>query len=387
VFIFLIGQELTMYKNKRDLYIGHQSKPFYQKKILLIPLTLFLILFVLILMLEPYVERRVNNELSTMSNVLDFKVDDIDINYLGATIHLNEIKGHFKDSGNEFLSIQKVSTTLSWKDAFQGDFLAKVRITGLGLRYSQKLFREGKVFQEELKTYLEKKGITDRQDGQKKKKDKVSAFQLTELKLISSSVTLVDYPALKPGQAPHLSQIQGTMRNLTPSKEDPLSDFHLKAVLLEAGGLESWGQVNLKADPLKWSVDSEIQQLNLRSLNDFLMNKLPLSFSQGELDLYAEAKSEAGVVDGYVKPFLKDIIVTENKVDFQGVRHWFFEVLTATSNLILRAPDKKSVATRVPFTFNGSEVKVDTGQALGKAIKHGFKEKLERGIENKFNLD
>lgn len=124
----------------------------------------------------------------------------------------------------------------------------------------------------------------------------------------------------------------------------------------------------------------------LPEANIFLKKKLPLTFTKGHLDVFVEARSQNGKVDGYVKLFLKDLDVIRTKENFKGPKHWAIEVITAISNIILKNPEKNFVATKIPFQFE-SKFKIDTEEALHRAIQHGYEERLKPGIENKYDLE
>ena len=360
------------------------NKKFFRRRRVIIPVVTILLILVLPFMLEPFLLKKINQKGRDLSKVISFQAKDLDFSFFKGAVVVRNISAELKTNDKRFLSIDALTFTADWQEVMRGRLLSHIEIDGLDFRYSKNLVEPLRKLQGEFKDVKEKQ---DKDEDDKKDEKKEDFFRISRLSVFNSNVTLEDYPKLKPGQSPHLSGISATVTNLTPISKRPISEFSLKAVLLDAGGIDTKGQFKMLAKPMQWSVDGEIQKLNLKSTNEFLLNKVPLTFSGGELDLYAEAKSQQGEIEGYLKPFVKDLEVMQNKTDFIGVRHWAIELLTALGNVILRAPDKKSLATKIPFSVTGNELKLDKGEAVGKALEHGFKEKLERGIEHQFNLE
>lgn len=117
---------------------------------------------------------------------------------------------------------------------------------------------------------------------------------------------------------------------------------------------------------LKLPVDGEMRGFDLTTGNHFLKSKVPLTFTKGKLDLYAEAQSTNGTIEGYIKPFLKNIDVVKTKEDFKGPKNWFYEIVTAVGKLGLRASDTKSDKSHymgrsgIPFSSREGIIRIST---------------------------
>ena len=365
-------------------FFFRKPKPFYKKKKFYIPAMVLAFLMVLSFALEPILLKRINNELA-FSKVIDFKVNDLDINILWGAVALQDITAKVKAKEDEFLKIGEVLLTVSWSEIFKGRLLADVDIDQLGLKFTKDLLPQFKTVQAEFKQKMEDMDKDEDKD-EKNEKDKEKA-RVASLNLTHSSITLADFPDLKPGQSPHISNIEAHVTNLTPIKKAPTSKFDMKATLLDAGEMTSKGKLELLDKPMKWSVDGQINQLDMTATNQFLKNKVPLTFTKGKLDLYAEAKSEGEKIEGYVKPFLGKVDVIKSEEDFKGPRHWIIELITAVGNLGLRSSDEKNVATKVPFVVKGDKIDIDKSEGIKQAMEHGLgKPELEKGIENEVQL-
>ncbi|HXH32639.1 MAG TPA: DUF748 domain-containing protein [Bacteriovoracaceae bacterium] len=347
-------------------------RPLYRKKRFIIPVSLFALLLVARMIAEPIILKNANKFLATFSPEMSFHIDDLDFRFIRGAYGFTGITGKLKENGKEFMNLKDLDVSMAWREIFKGRIVADVVVADLDFSYSQG-----------LKAAADK--MTNKGD-QKQAKEKLIPFKVERVDIKDSKVTLNDYRGLKEGEKFKITDITGTMTNLTPNEKFPLSFFNVHASVMGSSNVKSTGNLNILAKPPKWDVDGELLNFDLTSANQFLKNKVPLTFTKGKLDVYAEAKSEKGKVEGYIKPFMKNLDIMKSEESFKGIKHWGIEVLTALGNLVLRASDTKSVATKIPFSYDG-ELKVDSGEALSKAIQHGFEQKLSPGIENRYELE
>lgn len=267
--------------------------------------------------------------------------------------------------------METLELSLAWTELLHGRIIADIRVQAGEFNYSEKLLGQ-------LKKIPQKET-----DSAKKMK---LPFQLARFDLEDFRVNMEDYSGVKRGGNFVLSDIQANVTNLNPSKEYPYSFYTAEVAVQGLSKLHLKGKVNLRTKPMEWDMDGEMRAMELTALNELLKDKLPLTFTKGKMDLYAEAKSEDGKVEGYLKPFFKDLDFMGNERDFKGVKHWGIELGGALTNFILKNVSSDSAATKIPFSFH-KQMQVDKGEALEKAIEHGFDEKLSPGIENKWEID
>lgn len=217
-------------------------------------------------------------------------------------------------------------------------------------------------------------------------KDTLFPVKVETVDLRHARVVFEEIPSLDDESRLRIENINGRITNITSSKEDPYSNFNLTASLQGSSEFIFIGSLNLTQKPMLWDVDVELKDFDLTALNKVLKRNLPLTFTKGKVDLYAEAKNDEKMIKGYIKPFIRDVDVVKNEEKFVSLKHFGIEILTAIGNLILRDSDTKTVATYLDFNYNG-KFNVDTGQGISKAIENGFKQKLKPGIENKYHIE
>jgi hypothetical protein len=347
-----------------------KTTTFHIEKKYAIPLIIFAVLLLIRIIAQPFIFKKLNEFLATFSPVYELHVDDLDISFIRGAYRFEGVSGKLKSNQHPFLDAKAIDVAISWKALFQGRVLSDINIDEMNLIYSKELLG---------KTDVER----DKGDANEVK-EALFPFKLASLDLKDSSIVLADYRGLKKDEALKLSEINGRVTNVTPQKDFPLSFMNLRANLLGSSPLKASGQFNTVAEPLSWNIDTEIHKFEMNHLNHILREELPLTFTSGTLDLYLEAKSEGGVIRGYAKPFVHNLdVMTSEK--YKGIKHWFYEIVTAVGNLFLRRSDSKVVATRIPFTYD-KEFKIETGEAISKAIENGWSKELAPGIEGKYEM-
>lgn len=342
----------------------------FKEKKVWVPTTIIAVLVVIRVILPSLLLVKVNGFLAEFSPTYKFHIKDLDLSIIRGAYRFEGITGTLKKDKRVFATATSVEVSIAWRELFKGRVLTDVEIDTLDFTYLK-----------ELTDVAKKDDTKDAQEA----KDALFPVRVERLDLRESSITLEELPSLEEGKRLQATSINGRISNLTPEEKFPISFYNLRATLLGESVFKVAGHLNMVKKPLAWDVDSEVKGFNIPQLNYYLKRNLPVTFTKGKLDLYLEAKSENGKIDGYAKPFIKDLDVMANKEKFQGPKHWFMEVLTALGNLILRTSDTKTVATKIPFSFDKT-FKMETGEALSKAIENGFQQKLSPGIEDQFDI-
>lgn len=346
----------------------------YKKKKIIIPLTLFVFLLVVRAVMVPVVHKQLNKFLATFSPTLYFHMADLDISILRGAYSFDGITGKVKGQKNDFLKIERVDVSIAWREIFKGQIVTDIEVTAPDFSYTK-----------ELKEAI---ASSPKKESQAKDaKDTLFPVKIERVDVKQGALTMDDYPNIEPDKKFQVSNIEGRITNLTADKKFPLSFFNLRATVLGNSVVKTAGHLNTLSKPMQWDVDGELQGFDLTVANKLLKSKLPLTFTKGKLDVYAEAKSQNGEIEGYVKPFMKNLDIMKASENFKGPKHWFIEVATALGNLILRESKTKSVATKIPFSMDKSGFHIDSGEALSKAIEHGFQQQLSPGVEDKYEIE
>jgi hypothetical protein len=344
-------------------------KSLYKKKKFYIPAIIITVLIIFRILLPPILLYQTNKYLSEFSPTYYLHMDDLDISILRGSYTFEEITGKLKGDEKTFLTISIVDVSIAWRQLFKGRIVTDIVAENVDFLFLKDM----------SKLSPPKKEAVD-------VKETLFPVKVESVDLKRSQIVFEEYPSLDESDRLKIENINGRITNLTPTQGNQLSNFNLTAALQGATETVFIGSLNLFKTPMLWDVDIELKDFNLATLNPVLKRQLPLTFTKGRLDLYAEAKNKGKVIRGYIKPFIKDIDVVASKENFIGIKHFGIEILTALGNLILRESETKSVATFLDFTYDGA-FKMDTSKGISKAIEHGFSRKLTPGIEDKYHMD
>lgn len=344
-------------------------KPIYKKKKFYIPAIIILVLIVFRILLPQILLHQANKYLATFSPTYYMHMDDLDISIIRGAYTFEAITGNLRGDDKKFLDISVIDVSLAWRHLLRGKIVTDVVAENVDFLFLKDMSK-----------------LSPPKKEAKDVKETLFPVKVESVDLRNARVVFEEYPSLDETSRLKIEKINGKITNLTPDQKEQLSDFNLTAAIQDSSETVFIGQLNLLKKPVDWNVDVELNKFDLSKLNPILMRKLPLTFTKGKLDMYAEAKNEGKVIKGYIKPFVTDIDVVANKEQFKGIKHFGIEVLTAFGNLLLRDSQTKSVATYLDFTYDG-KFNLDTGKAIEKALEHGFSRKLKRGVEDTYHMD
>lgn len=335
-----------------------------------------LLIVVLRLVLTGVALNKLNEFLNEVSPNYAAHVDDLSLSFIRGAYRFEGITAHLKESEkkSDFLKVDYVDVSLAWRDLFQLRIRTDIVVSGLHFEVTKNVINALKS-SEDGKEQAEELGET------------LFPMQVSRLDIQNSSVHVATAPGLPPDLALRLTQIQGRLSNAMPSKKHPRSLLNLKATVQEHATVLFIGEMDASELPVEWLASAELQSLKLNSLNPFLLRALPLTFKDGIADVYAEFKGQKGEVEGYLKPFIKNLDVTGDEKDWKGFKHAGYEIISGAAKYLLRSSADKSVATRVELKYQNSKLDYSLAKIVGGAIEHGYQDKIKPGIENKYQMN
>lgn len=312
--------------------------------------------------------KKTNEYLATFSETYYAHVGDFDLSLWRGAYRFEDFKISLKENTQKpFATASVVDVSISWSQLFKGRILTDVIATEVDLIADKAISKTVK---------SNTKGSVDdaKNVGRKLFPVEVERIEIRNSRIEYSELNIF------------ANQIEGRLSHVIPTKENPLSLLTLRGFLLGKTPLKAVSTINLSEDPTAWVVAVEVQQLNLTDTNFLTSKMVPLTFKSGLLDVYSEIKSENGRISGYVKPFLKDGDVIGDKGDFKGLKHFGIELSTAALNLFFRSNDKKTVATKVLFTYDAGKFEWNKSEAFTQLFKNGYQQNLNPGLENLLTL-
>lgn len=363
------------------MQLFHRSKPVYKRTWVYVVFLILLFLLILRMVLPSLMVAIANARLKKESPNFSFHISDIDLAILKGRYTVEGITGSIKPSGQRFMSISSVNVDVPWKDIFKGNIVAGVFVNRLNLTASQTLINKAKDEEKRLKKIIAEKKKDEKED----KEEKESPVNIKAFKLSDSNITIEDLLSFKGKDKRTISNINVLASNLTPTDKKPITNFVMTANVFGPAPLKVGGVATLKTEPPQWDVNSELKKFDLTTLNPLVREKVKAYIHKGKMDLYAEAKSQMGKIEGYVKPFVSKFKMDapEGGFNFKG------EAAKIGGNLVkilLTDSEAKTLATRFPFSFD-KKMHYEVIPPLELAVEHKIKQNIKPGIENKIDLE
>lgn len=361
----LIGRKESMMDKYRN------SRHWWNKKKITIPLILLALIVGISFALEPFLLKK-SNEIAAKVNP-EFKghIGDLYISLLRGAIVLENVTATLKKNDREFLKVRDVAVDLAWRELFKGSILFDVVIDHFNVKVAKDIMEAVKRL------------------PKSEKKEMKANFKVAHINIIDSEITVLDLPGLQKDKYLKVKDIHGEVTDLTQRKNTELAKYDMNATLTGKDKIKLTGNLDLAADPVRWDTNLKFTNFQLASANSALRKELPLNYKKGSVDIYSEVKSEEGKIYGYIKPFLNDVQYMGNKDEFKGSKHFFIEAIGAVANWSLENSKKKSVATRIPFIYENGAFSLESGEAITDVIEHGLLENklVDRGVERKYKLN
>ena len=345
------------------------SSPFKGRIIIIFSL-IVIILITIRIYLPAIILRKTNQYLNSFSPTYSIHVKDVGIGILRGSYRFEDVVGKIKTTNEIFLNIKKIECSIDWKELFKGKILADIRAERLEFLILKNISQLYALKKESLIL-----------------KEHFLILDIERFDLVESTIVFEDYKSFTDKSNLKITNINGRITNITPNKKFPISYFNITANLIDLNSkIRFVGELKSLEKPLVWNVDTEIRDFKITSLNPYLKRHMPLTFSAGTMDLYSEAISEKGHIEGYIKPFFRELVILPNKEKLISPKHFGIEIVTTIINLILRESKTKSISTILDFTYD-KKLKIKKSKAISKAFQHDFTQQLSPGIENRYHIN
>lgn len=332
------------------------------KKYILI-LGVIILLIIMRMMLPHIILKKTNNYLASFSPIYVAKVQDVELRIISATCFFKKFELIEKNKNKNILDINTISISFVWKSLLESHLLMDIKL------------QNAKIFFYKQSSKTAKKTLD---------KEKNIPFIINRLTIENSTLHYAQKANASDAQHLNFYDLNAYIENLIPEEANSISKFQFNGKLPPKATLKIIGQAKFFRDPIDWNVDLELKNFFLPSANGFL-STIPLTFNKGILEMVAEIKSENDSIEGYVKPFFKDVDIVGDEVDFVGGKHFLVEIFSSFGNFIFKNPDTDTVASKIYFKKDNkkAKVKINSKRAISSALKYEDKKEHLKPIINK----
>jgi len=202
-----------------------------------------------------------------------------------------------------FLQIRHIDLSLEWRALFKG------RLVGRIIANQPKI---NILATEELAQEPSKESWT-------KTVKALMPITIDKLVISNGQFAYIDLTK-KPNVNLHIDKMQLTALNLANVQKtnDPLpSSATLSGSSIGGGRLKASMRINALKNIPDFNLQLRLSRVNLVALNGFLQANLKFDIERGDLDIFSQLKLTNSELDGYVKPFIKDLKVLNVKKDIK----------------------------------------------------------------------
>jgi hypothetical protein len=357
------------------------SSPFikFVKRIRLLYLLLVIIILAVIvvrLALPGIVKNYVNKKLNELPGYTGH-VGDIDIHLLrGAyVIHDLLLKKKSDPEKYPFLQIKQAGLSLEWNALFKGRLVGEVILDQpvVNILTTEEISKEPS------------------KDSWTKTVKALMPMTINRLQVNAGEFAYRDLNKQPPTNL-HIGRMQLTALNLANVQKaaDPLpSQVNLTGISIGEGHLKLDMKVNVLKDLPDFDMGMQLKGANLLSLNGFFEANAKMDVERGSIDIFSKLKLKNGEMEGYVKPFIKDLKVLNAKKDIKKKGGVLRVVKKAVVGLFAKAvtnPKTKKIATLIPIKGNVKDPKTSGWASFVGILKNAFVRAFHESLSNEIKF-
>jgi hypothetical protein len=300
-------------------------------------------------------------------------VRDLDLSLYRGAYQLVDLEIDKKKSDLlPILTTQTIELSLSWRALLRFEISADIIVNELVVRILDSQKKE-----------KQQLGNEESQESWQDYLKIIIPVHIESLEVSNSALHFNNYDIVK-SLPVSLEKIHITAHDLR-SRKETLSPITFEGILQKNAKVNLDGNIDILAEKFRAYLKYSLVNLNMPSLNPILLSYVPINFDKGIFTMYGETALSHGKVKGYTNIFLKDVKAFEPKQKFVSVKHFAIETIFAITNWILKNQKDKTLATHIPFEYNGDHVKVPSWQVFWSAEKNRTVE-IPEGFDHTIHL-
>lgn len=300
-------------------------------------------------------------------------VDDIDIALIRGAYVIKGLvlKKRTDPARYPFLEIRHTDLSIEWKSLFKGRLVSEIVMNdpSIHILATESLSKEPS------------------KDSWTKTVKALMPITINKLQINDGKFSYLDF-GKKPNVDLHIDHMQLTATNLAnvQKKADPLpSQVNLTGTSIGQGHLKADVKVNILKDIPDFDAALQLTGVNMLALNGFLEANVHFDIERGNIDVFSKLNLKNSEMNGYIKPFIKNLKVLDIKKDVKKKEGPLKIAKKAIVGLFAKAvenPKTKKIATVVPIKGNINDPKTSGWETFLGVLKNAFIKALHESIGN-----
>lgn len=338
-------------------------------------LVIIAILIIIRLLLPSMVLSHANRALADLDGYRGH-IEDIDISIIRGAYAANNVNIDIIDSVKNkavpFFSTDVLDIAVEWGPLLKGKIVGSLGFLNPVIR-----FENEKVEPEDLQD--------DTTDFRKVLKSfmplKVNRFEINngQFQFIDSTI--------KPAVNVTLDSIHIVARNLSSADDTSALPASVTANANIYGGSFN---LNMRLNPMSeyptYDMNMELENTNLRELNNFFKAYGKIDINKGTFGMYAEVAGKDKKFIGYVKPVVQDLDIVGPKDRKDSFLNRLWEGIVSIAGSILENKEEDQVATKIPISGVYDDPSIQTWYAIMNVLRNAFVQAIYPSIDNQINL-
>jgi hypothetical protein len=206
-------------------------------------------------------------------------------------------------------------------------------------------------------------------------------YKIDELRIVRGTFGYVN-KAVTPPYRVFLADTELTLNNLSNQKADGPAKAHLKGKFMGSGSAAADATFRAETAAPAFDLSVRIDDVEMASMNDLLRAYGKFDVTEGRFFFYSELSVHDGAIEGYVKPFFKDMVVYDPRQDKdKSFMKKMYERVVGGVGKILENRPREEVATKTDISGPLENPKVGTLQAIVKLVQNAFFKAILPGFE------
>ena len=213
-------------------------------------------------------------------------------------------------------------------------------------------------------------------------KDPSVVVKVSHGKIVHSDVGFIN-KAASPHYRVFMSDMNLELDNFSNRPQDGMGAVKLTGKFMGSGPTVVTGSFRPEKPNPDFDVQVRIVKTPVAALNKLLEAHGQLDAKQGTFAFFSDMRVKHNHIDGYVKPFLKDVQVydPEQDADKKTMKKVYQAVVNGVLDLFKNDPTGQ-VATKTDVSGQVENPKADTWQVLEKLVQNAFFEAILPGFED-----
>jgi len=206
-------------------------------------------------------------------------------------------------------------------------------------------------------------------------------YKVNELRIVHGTFGYVN-KAVTPPYRVFMAETDLTLNNFSNQKADGPAKAHLKGKFMGSGSAVADATFRAETAGPAFDLSVRIDDVEMPSMNDLFRAYGKFDVTEGRFFFYSELSVHDGAIEGYVKPFFKDMVVYDPRQDKdKSFMKKMYERVVGGVGKILENRPREEVATKTDISGPLENPKVGTIQAIVKLVQNAFFKAIIPGFE------